>query len=737
MQLRIFVFSVYILFMIVCIQGHTLSELYSKQNSLHAPDRNKRNSLDERTVPSNFFTSFVLSGISSVQRNSVNLARQAWHRIKRAAEDDKPTARSLDVVGRISSRFAETEVTSVMENPTSNDLEAEFELQIPETAFISSFVMTIDGKDYVADVKEKHEAQEAYDEAKEKNKTAGQISSRPRDQRTAQRGMEIFAVAVNVAARSVVRFQLIYQQALERVNNVYRYILSIRPRQLVDTLTTNIYLYEPQGFSFLEWKLPGENDWSELRNHDRQSPMQTHSIEYNPNVDDQTTMNPIEGIAGDLIIEYDVNQDNKIGLFQAEDGYFTHYFSPTELTPLGKNIVFVIDISGSMTGRKIEQTRQAMLTVLSQLREEDYFKIILFHTDLEYFPEGSEEMVRVTADSKEDARKFIRERLSSGGGTNLNGGLIKGCEVLQNLDVDNGNMIVFLTDGQPTAGETDPKKIQSNVRGETEEKISVHSLGFGYDLDYDLLKKISWMTNGYVQRIYEAQDAAKQLEDFYNRIGTPVLFNIEIEYDSNVIQQDSVSNHIFPQYYDGSEMVVVGKLQDSLPEEFDIKIEALSDSPVSFAETLKTSTVVVNPEGLPEAATKAIPRGFLEKFYVYMRIKELYRRTQIVLDDEKAREYYDEALQLALDYKLVTPLTSMIIVQDDPPEPGHLEDGVQSAAMPGIALDSAPNRKVYSSSSGYSGGSSSIQISQSVFLISGILLAFSLVSLNFSLRTYN
>ena len=223
------------------------------------------------------------------------------------------------------------------------------------------------------------------------------------------------------------------------------------------------------------------------------------------------------------------------------------------------------------------------------------------------------------------------------------------------------------------------------------------------------------MTSGYVQRIYEAQDAAKQLEDFYNRIGTPVLFNIEIEYDSNVIQEDSVSNHKFPQYYEGSEMVVVGKLKESLPEEFDIRIEALSDSPVSFAETLKTSTIIVNPEGLPEAATNAIPRGFLEKLYIYMRIKELHRRTHIVLDEEKAREYYDEALQLALDYKLVTPVTSMIIVQEDSPEPGHLEDSANS-----ISLDSS-RYAVKARSSNISGGSGFTHISFSVILVCALL----------------
>ncbi len=677
-----YVFCIYVLYVSVC----EAKSLDSKQTGLHSSERKIRSSADERMLPSNFIHSFVLRGVSPVQRNVVPFPRR-----RRSAEDEKPVARSMDIVGRITSRFAETEVTTVMENAATKDLEAEFELQIPETAFISSFVMTIDGKEYTADVKEKREAQEQYEEAKERNKTAGQISSRPRDQRTAERGMEIFVVAVNVAARSVVRFQLTYQQVLERVNNVYTYILSIRPRQLVDELTTNIHLYESQGLAFLEWKLPGENEWNLLDNEDRPTTMQTHSIEYTPTREDQIRMSPTEGIAGDLILEYDVIHDNKIGLFQAEDGYFTHYFAPTELKPLGKNIVFVIDISGSMSGRKIEQVREAILAILNQLREDDYFKIILFHSELEFWPRNEKEMRMVSPGNIEEARDFVREKLVSGGGTNLNAGLVRGCEVLRELARENGNMVVFLTDGQPTSGETNPKNIQVNVRDEAGSRISVHSLGFGYDLDYDLLKKLSWATDGYVQRIYEAQDAAKQLEDFYQRIGTPVLFDVEIEYDSNAIDPNFVSQTKFPQYYQGSEVVVVGKLKDAdaLPEEFDVSIEALADSPISFAQTLKTSTIIINPEGLPPDATNAIPHGFLEKFYVYMRIKELYRRFQIELDEETARNYYDEALQLALDYKLVTPLTSMIIVQEDPPPPpGHLQEGASKAK--GVQQASAP-----------------------------------------------
>lgn len=68
--------------------------------------------------------------------------------------------------------------------------------------------------------------------------------------------------------------------------------------------------------------------------------------------------------------------------FQVNEGYFVHFFSPEELKPLKKHAIFVLDVSGSMDGRKIEQLREAMTAILDDLKEGDYFNLIAFSSDI-------------------------------------------------------------------------------------------------------------------------------------------------------------------------------------------------------------------------------------------------------------------------------------------------------------------------------------------------------------------
>lgn len=69
--------------------------------------------------------------------------------------------------------------------------------------------------------------------------------------------------------------------------------------------------------------------------------------------------------------------------FQVDEGYFVHFFAPTTLEPLHKHVLFVLDVSGSMEGRSIEQLRQALDLILSDIGEGDYFSILTFSTGVE------------------------------------------------------------------------------------------------------------------------------------------------------------------------------------------------------------------------------------------------------------------------------------------------------------------------------------------------------------------
>lgn len=85
-----------------------------------------------------------------------------------------------------------------------------------------------------------------------------------------------------------------------------------------------------------------------------------------------------KGLAGQFIVQYDVERDSQGGEVLLKDGYFVHFFAPEQLEVLPKHIVFVLDHSGSMSGHKFQQLVEAMKNILSELNNEDVFNIVRF-----------------------------------------------------------------------------------------------------------------------------------------------------------------------------------------------------------------------------------------------------------------------------------------------------------------------------------------------------------------------
>ncbi len=100
-------------------------------------------------------------------------------------------------------------------------------------------------------------------------------------------------------------------------------------------------------------------------------------------------------------------------LHQVIDGYFVHYFAPSGLQPVNKNVLFVLDRSGSMSGKKIQQTKEAMVTILRDLRPGDLFNIIYFSDYLRWW--SADAMMEVSEDNIKDAEEFVMQIDASGG----------------------------------------------------------------------------------------------------------------------------------------------------------------------------------------------------------------------------------------------------------------------------------------------------------------------------------
>ena len=137
------------------------------------------------------------------------------------------------------------------------------------------------------------------------------------------------------------------------------------------------------------------------------------------------------------------------------DGYFVHFVAPENLPPMSKHVIFVLDTSGSMSGKKMQQTKNAMKTILTDLREKDSMTIIEFDDSINVWTDDNgNKIFSASLDNKEKAIEYV-EGLESDGGTNINDALMEALSIIGEIKElksrkESQYMIIFLTDGQVT-----------------------------------------------------------------------------------------------------------------------------------------------------------------------------------------------------------------------------------------------------------------------------------------------
>ncbi|CAH1794595.1 unnamed protein product [Owenia fusiformis] len=648
---------------------------------------------------SDHFTTLVLKPLlaeDAVKSDNYKLVGSVLERFRRDVIEPTTTPvtsniRSMNIVSRVTSRFMNTQITSVIENIASNATELKFKIQIPQSAFISNFTMLINGTLLVAEVMEKEAAQKIYDEAKKSGATAGQVASDSKAE-TPERAFELFAVSVNVAALSSATFEISYQELLIREFGLYNVHLSVRPNQIVPDLKVDVYIHEPEGIESINAAAPVGGTATALIIHEDTT---TKHVSYYPSTVEQGQDG---GLNGDLLVWYDVAHDNAGGMIHVVGDYFVHFFSPSGLDQLNKNILFIIDISGSMGGgqySKMEQARDALIVILGQLEENDGFAILLFDDKVVLW---NQQIVQATAANINAAKSWARENVVADGSTNINDALITGITIMKSVvsdSVQKAPIIVFLTDGEPTAGVTDTSTIRQNVKDAADGKVSLFSLAFGYGISLEFLQILSYENGGDAQRIYAEADAVSQLDTFYKKISSPSLLNVRVDYLNAVIEAGSVTQNTYPQYFNGTEIVIAGKIQDSASE-------VLTATVYGNTATNEIDLVAVVVQDTPTASVSGLSditiQDFTEKLWVYMQIKDLVKLHLIEKNEVEKAKLKSLAINMSLEYNLVTPFTSMVVVQDDPDNMNNngFDMSGKAASFPGGGYSSGYNIQVSS-----------------------------------------
>ncbi|XP_048953805.1 inter-alpha-trypsin inhibitor heavy chain H4 isoform X4 [Canis lupus baileyi] len=556
---------------------------------------------------------------------------------------------SFTVDSKVSSRFAHTVVTSRVVNRAETVQEATFQVELPKRAFITNFSMIIEGVTYPGNIKEKAAAQEQYSAAVARGESAGLVKATGRK-------TEQFQVSVNVAPAAKVTFELVYEELLKRQLGVYELLLKVQPQQLVKHLQMDIHIFEPQGISFL--KTESTFMTSELANALTISQNKTKAhIQFKP----QKTAGQLDKVLdGNFIVRYDVNRTLSGGSIQIENGYFVHYFAPEGLPTIPKNVIFVIDKSGSMSGRKIQQTREALIKILDDLKPNDQFNLISFSGDVTHWKPL---LVPASPENVDQAKRYAAN-IEAHGGTNINDAMLTAVRLLQSanqkelLSDGSVSLIILLTDGDPTVGETSPARIQKNVQKAIDGQYSLFCLGFGFDVSYVFLEKLALDNGGLARRIYEDSDSALQLQDFYQEVANPLLTAVTFEYPDNAV--DKVSQDNFRLLFKGSEIVVVGKLRDQSPDVLSAKVRGqLHMQNITF----QTESSVAEQEKEFQSP-KYIFHSFMERLWAYLTIQQLLEQMVSASGAEK-QALETRALNLSLSYSFVTPLTSMVVTKPE------------------------------------------------------------------------
>ncbi|XP_030277664.1 inter-alpha-trypsin inhibitor heavy chain H6 isoform X2 [Sparus aurata] len=621
-----------------------------------------------------FLTFYVQGGLSRDYEANLG-ANNLLQRIKRQSKPSKPVLKVTDYHVRCSvvSRYAVTTVQSSVWNQLPVTKEAAFEVDLPSSAFISNFTITSNGKVYVAQVKERAAARKIYDAAKKQGKTAGLVATKERE-------IEKFRVAVSVPSGARMLFSLSYEELLPRRLGRYELSLGLRPGQPVQNLTLDVSITERTGISFIKvLPLKASRLLSNTAQGDVDAPASTHversatcaRVRYSPTLQQQNSISS-KGLNADFIIQYDVELRDLMGEIQVYDGYFVHYFAPRGLPVVPKDVIFVIDVSGSMIGTKIKQTKQAMSTILGDLREGDHFNIITFSDKVHTWRKGR--TVRATRQNVRDAKDFVR-RIIAEGWTNINAALLSAAQLVNPSSSTSSKLgsfrrvplVIFLTDGEATIGVTAGDTILNNAK-KALGSASLFGLAFGDDADFLLLKRLALDNRGLARMVYEDADAALQLKGFYDEVASPLLSDIQLSYLDD--QAYDITRSLFPNYFQGSELVVAGKVKPGV-KDFKVSMSAI-DSKKHVK--LENDVLLSHSNGNGTADSFDCSAGlegissFVHRLWAYFTIKELLLAKLNATDPAMQRLLADKATNLSLKYNFVTPVTSLVVVKPDEDE---------------------------------------------------------------------
>lgn len=549
------------------------------------------------------------------------------------------TIDSLEINTKIEGQVAQVQVAQTFLNESKRTLEVSFIFPLPYDGAIDQLTLMVDGKELSGKLMSAEEARRKYEAIVRKNRDPALLEWVG----TGMYKTSVFPVPAGEKRTVTLRYTQLCPATdgladlripLATAKYTSQPIKTLKIRTAITSKEKIGNVYSPTH----DVKIERPNDKTVVVNYSAKKtiPSSDYRLLFNPSESSK------EGLSA-RVVSYRPNKD--------EDGYFLMLLSPriqTNQERIPKTILFVIDKSGSMSGKKVEQARAAMKFVLKNLDEKDLFNIVTYDTTIQTF---KPELQRMDKETLAEAIGFV-ETIYAGGGTNINEALQTGMEYLK--DPKRPTYIVFLTDGLPTAGEKNEMKIVENCVKKNKVNARLFPFGVGNDVNARLLDRLARKNHGVSEYVLPSQDIEEHVSRLYRRIESPVLIDAKLVWGRKTTSEGESDkrpkvNRLYPKgqfdLFAGEQLVLVGRYNTPCKSTLTIKGQVGDEEktyrfPFRFTEKSKDDS-----------------NAFVAKLWAVRRVGELIDELDL---NGKNQELIDELIELATKHGIVTPYTSFL-----------------------------------------------------------------------------
>ena len=537
------------------------------------------------------------------------------------------------VTVKIDRQVAVTHVDQTFYNPNSWALEGTYVFPLPADAAVSQFTLWVDGKPVDGKVLDAQEARKYYEDIVRQQRDPALLEYVGRG--------AVQARIFPIPPKGDRRIELEYSQTLTADNGLVRYIYPLNTEKFsakpLATVSVNVDIRSQEPLRAI---YSPSHPVTVNRPNDLQASVGWEASNVKP---DQ-----------DFVLYFSVGQSEAFHILSFRDskdtldpdGFFMLLLAPKPELPdklISKDLILVLDHSGSMDGEKMIQAQGALRYILEHLNPDDRFGLVAFSTAVEPYARGLR-----PAGEAADAVKWV-DQLNARGSTDINRALLDAAAM---ADKERPTYLIFLTDGLPTTGETNRERILKNFNDAAPKNVRLFAFGVGYDVDTFLLDSLSQQHHGLSSYVRPKEKLDEIVSAFYERISTPVLTDLALDFGKLSVYDLYPSP--LPDLFAGGQEVLVGRYRQGGTSDVTLK-GTVNGQAQTFRFNGQTFTQDNRGAGVEVSS--------LPRLWATRKIGTLLNQVRLKGADQ---ETIDQIVKLSIRYGIVTPYTSYLVTEPMP-----------------------------------------------------------------------